>query len=157
MIRVNFRSMVIMFAIAMLFFTVSTAFAQRGPDPEKAEKRLSILKDRLKLTDAQAEQIKVIMQDSQKQAEAERGKHKGDPEAAAKFREEHRQATETKIKGVLNDDQKKEYDKIKGDFRQNKQERRRDRDTDRQGSGGKRGPGQGPGQGDGARGHRGGR
>jgi Spy/CpxP family protein refolding chaperone len=149
----NFRAIVILLAIGTLLFSASTALAQRGPAPEKTDRHLAMLKDKLKLTDSQAEKIKSIMDESQKEAMAQREKHAGDPDAAAKFRGEHRKATDDKIKAVLNDQQKKEYDKIKGDFRQNMKERRGKRDTDRMGAG----PGRGSGDGRGPGGRRGGR
>ncbi|OGC92898.1 MAG: hypothetical protein A2W25_10120 [candidate division Zixibacteria bacterium RBG_16_53_22] len=141
MLRGKFRAFAVIFAFGTVMFAVSPAMAQRGPSPERTDKHIALLKEKLNLTDSQAEKIKTIMEDSRKEAMSQREKHKGDPEATAKFREEHRRATDEKIKAVLNDDQKKEYDKIKDEFRKNMQERRQKRDMDRMGPGSGHGPG----------------
>jgi hypothetical protein len=125
-------------AIAILigFSAVSAQRGDGGPSPEKTDRHVALLKERLDLSDRQAQEIRSIIEESQKQAEAKRGKYVGNPEAARKFREEHRQATDEKIKGVFNEDQKREYEKIKDKFR------REISLKDREGKGGSR-PGQG--------------
>jgi Spy/CpxP family protein refolding chaperone len=135
MFRTKIHALAIAAAIGMMLFAVSAALAQRGPTPEKTDRHLAQLKERLKLTDAQAEKIKAIMDESQKEAMAERDKHKGDPEAAAKFREDHRKATDEKIKAVLNDEQKKEYETAKDELRQKMQDRRGKGNSNKMGSG----------------------
>jgi Spy/CpxP family protein refolding chaperone len=130
--------------IGIMFLAVAPAGAQLGPGPERTDKQLAMLKERLNLTDKQAEQIKGIMEESRKQALAERGKHKGDPESASKFREEHRKATDEKIMAVLNGDQKKEYAKIKDEMRRNRQDMKERRGRgDGPEKGGPRGDGRG--------------
>jgi len=119
---------------SMIGATAASAQPEKT-EPDRAERRLEMLKDRLKLDDNQVQKIRAIMEESRKGAEAERSKHMGDREAAEKFRTEHRKATDEKIKGVLNDEQKKEYDKIKEDRRQNFPDRKGRREGVRRGSG----------------------
>jgi Spy/CpxP family protein refolding chaperone len=98
--------------------TTPPAKAESGQPPMgMAEHRAMMLKDRLKLTDAQADKIKSIMVDSDKQAMAEREKFKGTPEDARKASMDRRKATDEKIMAVLNADQKKEYTKMKDEMR----------------------------------------
>jgi hypothetical protein len=127
--------LVILLMAGVLILSGGQATAQPGPGPNKdrIDNRVAFLKGKLDLTDKQADQIKSILEGSRKEAEAQRGKLPGDREAAAKIREEHRKATEDKIKAILSDKQKKEYDKIKDDFRQRGD---RDRKRDHEGKNG---------------------
>ena len=108
---------------------VNPALAQRdkqGPDPERQEKHLAMLKDRLDLSDGQVNEIKAIMKQSRLEAEKDREKMKGDREEARKVREARRKANDEKIKSILNDKQKKEFDKVKDEIHQRRESRDRD-------------------------------
>ncbi len=85
---------------------------------ERQEKRLTIMKDKLELSDGQVNEIKAIMESARLEAEGDREKYREtrDPDAARKAREQRRHATEKKIKAVLNDKQKTEFDKMKDEF-----------------------------------------
>jgi Spy/CpxP family protein refolding chaperone len=117
---------VLLFAVLVLSTTLMAQQLQMPQPPAKsqtptkmdrAEMRAAMLKDRLKLTDAQTLQVKAILTEAQKQAEADRAKNAGKREDAQKAAIERRQATDEKIKAVLIDDQKKQYDQLKNDQR----------------------------------------
>ena len=63
-------------AVAIMFSAfVNPSFAQRakqGPDPERQERHLQLLKDRLELTDGQVNEIKAIMETNRIEAEKQR-------------------------------------------------------------------------------------
>jgi Spy/CpxP family protein refolding chaperone len=86
-------------------------------DNNRVERRLTMLKEKLNLSEQQTDQIKAILEDAQKQRAMDSDKKQGNPEAAEKIRAERRKATVDKIMAVLNDDQKKEFEKMKDDFR----------------------------------------
>ncbi len=86
------------------------------PDPAMmAERQLSMMKDRLKLTKDQEKKLKPILLDNAKQMMKMREKMTpGEPpseEMMAQMRKS-REAQNAKIAEVLNDDQKKEYEKM---------------------------------------------
>jgi len=135
-------------SVIMLSSLINPAEAQRGkqgPDQERQARHLTLLKDKLDLTDGQVDEIKIIMKEARLEAEAEREQYKGDREAARNAREARRLANETKIKSVLNDQQKLEFDKVKDEFHQGRGSKGRD---------GTRGKRDGSGHGNGCRGNR---
>ena len=81
---------------------------------DRQEKHLAMLKEKLELTDGQVNEIRAIMESARLQGERDRQKFREarDPEAGRKASIARQQATEEKIRGVFNDKQKKEYDKI---------------------------------------------
>jgi hypothetical protein len=112
------RNFIIMIAIGMIGFLMSTVSAHSPmPDSIRAEHRMTMLKDRLKLTDAQSVQIRSILDNEQKSAMADREKHQGDLQAMLKIREERRQETDKQIIKVLNKDQQTEFDKMQKEMR----------------------------------------
>jgi hypothetical protein len=94
---------------------VKAGFGQ--PPMGMAEHRAMMLKEKLKLTDNQFAKVKGILDDSDKQAQAEREKFKGTPEDSRKALMDRRKATDEKIMALLNADQKKEYTKMKDEMR----------------------------------------
>ena len=114
-------------AVAIMFSAlINPALAQRdkqGPDPNRQERHLQLLKDRLDLTDGQVNEIKAIMAQARNEAEKAREDRKGDREAAMKDRKARREANDEKIKSVLNDNQKKEYETVKDELRQRRESR----------------------------------
>jgi sensor histidine kinase regulating citrate/malate metabolism len=112
------RNFIIMMAIGMIGFLMSTVSAHSPmPDSIRAEHRMTMLKDRLKLTDAQSVQIRSILENEQKSEMADREKHQGDLRAMQKIREERRQETDKQIIKVLNKDQQTEFDKMQKEMR----------------------------------------
>jgi hypothetical protein len=110
------RKIMTLVMMALLAFVVSQASAQqisKTPDKNGIEKHLAMLKERLNLSDTQVSQIQTIFEESTKQAITEKDKNSGNPDQALKDRMDARKATDEKIMNVLNDDQKKEYSKIK--------------------------------------------
>jgi len=103
---------------------------------DRVERHVAMLKDKLKLSGDQVTKIRAVLQDEQKQAQADRDKLKGDREAMRKAMTDRRKATDDKIKAVLTSDQKKQYDKVQDDLRKQVQDRRehRDRQGDRPGA-----------------------
>ncbi len=128
----------------IIFVGISLSPAVADERSDRGERRLTIMKERLELTDGQVNEIRAIMETVRLQAERDREKFRaaGDREGAKKAAEARRKATDEKIMAVLNDKQKKEYDKLKDEMRQRK-DRRGDRKGQRQGGkrGGRRGIG----------------
>ena len=122
----------------IIFMGISFPRAVADERSDRAERRLTIMKEKLDLTDGQVNEIRAIMESARLQAERDREKFRaaGDREGAKKAAAERRKATDEKILAVLNDKQKKEYDKLKDEMRQRK-DRRGHRKGERRG--GKRG------------------
>lgn len=130
----------------------SAAFSQeRGNPPEKSKfedksniqnKRLEMMRERLKLSDGQVNEIKAIMETARLKAEKDREKfmEARDREGARKAAEARQKEIQDKIRAVLNDKQKKEYDKMLKEMREQREKRR---DTREQKPGGKKGRGDG--------------
>lgn len=76
------------------------------------EHRVMMLKDRLKLTDDQTAKVRAILTDSEKQAQVDREKSKGNPEESRKAAMARHKANDEKIMVLLNAEQKKEYQKM---------------------------------------------
>jgi len=110
-------------AAVAAFITIGYLVPGAYADDIRAERHAAYLKDRLKLTDSQAQQVKGIVLDAQKKSELERGKNMGNRDAARKAAMDRRRATDDKIKAVLNDDQKKQFEKIKDDLREGGRQR----------------------------------
>ena len=128
----------------IIFMGLSYSPAVADERSDRGERRLTIMKDKLDLTDGQVNEIRAIMETARLRAERDREKFRaaGDREGAKKAAEARRKATDEKILAVLNDKQKKEYDKLKDEMRQRK-DRRGDRKGERRGGkrGGRRGIG----------------
>lgn len=120
------------------------SISQADEKADRAERHLAVMKDRLELTDGQVNEIRAIMETARLQAEKDREKFReaGDRDAARKAAEARRQETDRKIMSVLNENQKKEYEKFKEEMRQRKQDRGERPGGRRDGmKGGRRGPG----------------
>jgi Spy/CpxP family protein refolding chaperone len=118
------KIMAIMLAIAISTAVFnSPAVADEKPDP--AEQRLTIMKEKLDLTDGQVNEIRAIMQMARLEAERDREKFREtrDREEARKAAEARQKETDKKIKTVLNEKQRKEYDKLKEELRQRRENR----------------------------------
>jgi periplasmic protein CpxP/Spy len=123
----------------ILFAQPGPSGKQQGDHPgDRIEKQLTVLKDSLKLSDEQTAKIKTILEDSQKQAFADREKNKGNFEAMDKVRADRRKDTENKIKTVLNDEQKTKFDKIKYELMPERRPFRPDSGGPRPGNGGQK-------------------
>ncbi len=131
--------------MVIIFMGLSHSLAIADERSDRGERRLTIMKEKLDLTDGQVNEIRAIMETARLRAERDREKFRagGDREGAKKAAEARRKATDEKIMAVLNDKQKKEYDKLKDEMRQ-----RKDRRGDRKGQrgGGKRGGRRGTGR-----------
>jgi hypothetical protein len=126
--------------LALIFSMPAYAQKQRSsegaPDQEigrepqagmNLDKHLSILRERLKLSDSQVTSVRGILEEHQKIADAERDKNRGNRDEAMKAAEKRRQETDVKIKAVLNEEQKKEYEKVKDEIRKEVMKNRKDR------------------------------
>jgi len=98
---------------------------ERPRRPDRAENRLTMLKERLELTDGQYNEIRAIMESARLEGLRDREKYTkaGDPEGGRKAAMERQKQTEEKIKAVLNDKQKKEFEKINKEMNQRKEKR----------------------------------
>jgi 2-oxoglutarate dehydrogenase complex dehydrogenase (E1) component-like enzyme len=106
-------------AIGLVLILAAAISAQPPmPDSMRLERHLTMLKNRLNLSDTQSVQVRTILEDEQKQAAADREKYRGDFKAMQKARTERRQQTDIQIMQVLNKDQQKEFKKIQKEIRQ---------------------------------------
>jgi hypothetical protein len=111
--------------VATLFVLAGTtvALAQR-PDPEQMiERRMTAMKERLKLTDDQATKLKPVLLDNMKQQMALREKfnvQQGQPpsEEAAAAMKKLNEDTNEKVGAILTKDQAEEYGKMMAEQRQ---------------------------------------
>jgi hypothetical protein len=113
-------------ATAMLVLCTASASLAQGqgggpPDPSTmAERQLTRMKDRLKLTDDQEKKIKPILLDSAKQQAKMREKMTPGEPPSEEMRAEmqkSRAAVNAKIAEILTDDQKTEYTKMQSEQR----------------------------------------
>lgn len=137
------KTIAAMVAIAMSFGVFnSPAIADERSD--RAERRLIVMKEKLDLTDGQVNEIRAIMETARLEAERDREKFRDarDRDEARKAAEARQKETDRKIKTILNEKQRKEYDKLKEELRQ-RRENRGDRPGGRRDGmrGGKRGGG----------------
>ncbi|MCP4703972.1 MAG: hypothetical protein GY865_05125 [candidate division Zixibacteria bacterium] len=105
------------------------------------EIRVLRLKDQLSLSDAQTGKIRGILADLDDRAENYRNSESGDPRQAMTQLKELRDKTDKEIMKVLNEDQRKAYDKIRKERREGGQERRPQGREGRKGGGGRKGMG----------------
>ncbi len=89
------------------------AAAKGNKYADKAAEHLAFLKSKLNLTDVQAEKVKAILDESQKTAMTDRQKYKGNKDAIRSASMERQKSMDEKIMAVLDENQKKEFDKIK--------------------------------------------
>ncbi len=109
-------------ATAMLMlWGVGASLAQGPPDPETmAERQLTRMKDRLKLTGDQEKKLKPILLDSMKQQMKMREKMTPGEPPSEEMRAEmtkSRAALNAKVGEILTDDQKTEYQKMQSEMR----------------------------------------
>lgn len=100
-----------------------------GRGERMAEMRVNRLKEELKLTDDQAAKVKTIFEDEQKQMAELRQKHKIEPgerpsQEARQDMLKVRSQTMDSLKGVLSEDQMKQYTKMQRDNMQRFGERK---------------------------------
>jgi Na+-transporting NADH:ubiquinone oxidoreductase subunit NqrC len=98
----------------------TAAFGQRGFD---VNQRVQMLKERLKLSDEQTAKVMEIMNGSMKEMQALREKSGEDREAMRAGMREIQQKNDKKIEPLLNDDQKKEFAKLREEQRKRMEER----------------------------------
>ena len=132
---------------AALFATCMSAFAMQGPPdqggdgqqqggghhgdhrgPMNVDDQVKDLTQKLNLSSDQQSKVKTILTDTHKQMESI---HQDDSlsreDKGEKSRALH-EATSTKIRGVLNDDQKKQFDKMEQERRERMQQWRQQHD-----------------------------
>lgn len=120
-----FSAATMILMITALFGVNSSSYAQpgsgsaSGPPPDRIERRMTILKERLALNNEQAAKIRAILEEEQKSMMGEREKSKGDKKAMSDFREKHRQATDARIKALLTKEQQTKFDKMNEEMRKN--------------------------------------
>jgi len=95
---------------------------QEGPEVEMAKSMVKLLKAELELSDDQADKVSTAIQDGIRAAFKQAMKHMGeeepDEEAIAKERDEIRDGILGKVRGVLDDTQKKEFEVLIKEFDQ---------------------------------------
>jgi len=83
---------------------------QRGPGRQSVEERLQTMTENLGLTPAQQAQIKPILEDTQQQMQAIMKDESLSREDRGSKMRSLRDATDQKIRALLNDEQKKKFD-----------------------------------------------
>jgi len=135
--KINYRGWLLTSGIAALLVTATGWGSSAGEIDQRQEQHLTLMKERLKLTDGQVNEIKAIMETARLERERDRdqireSREEGKPRDPAdreqmRAQAEARQkATDDKIRAILNDEQKKEFDKLNQEIR-NRNERRGDR------------------------------
>lgn len=94
---------------------------RQGMNPDERAQRLS---KRLKLSDEQTGQVKLIFSDQMQQMQSIRQDTSLQPQDRRAKMQALRQDTDNKIRGVLNDDQKKKYDAMQQRMQERMQHRR---------------------------------
>jgi protein CpxP len=102
-------SIIMLFGAMVLF----SGFVHSQPMRMTVEERVKSLKDTLALTDEQAEKVKKIYTDSDKQREKLFSDSDGDRDKMRESMMKMREDTDKKIESLLTADQKKKYDEIK--------------------------------------------
>jgi Spy/CpxP family protein refolding chaperone len=123
--------------------------AEDGPPPSKKEpgpkgERGEMMKEKLGLTDAQAEQIKKIHEDERTQLRALRENEDLPKEEKRAELRKIREATKTKVDALLTPEQKTKADKMREEMKERMEERRAEKGEKgpkgEKGSKGDRGP-----------------
>jgi periplasmic protein CpxP/Spy len=114
-------------AAFLLFAMMSTlgAYAWQSPagqenqgrGPMNVDDRVKMLADRLNLNDDQQAKVKSILTDSQKQGQSIRDDNSLSQEDRRDKMRSLRESTNSKIREVLNDDQKKKFDEMQQQMR----------------------------------------
>lgn len=103
----------LIFTVLGLVIFSGFAAAKGNKYENKVAEHLAYLKTNLNLTDAQAAQVKTILDESQKAAMTDRQKYKGNKEGYKTASMERQKSMDEKIMAVLDDSQKTQFDKIK--------------------------------------------
>lgn len=109
---------IIFFWVGFVVLLMEQAVAEQGTNTPRVERRVEMLKERLSLTDSQAEKVRSILEDEQQRALADRDRYSENSRAAERARLQRRKDTDRKILAVLDAQQRKTYDRIKDEFRQ---------------------------------------
>ena len=98
---------------------------QRMDPAQRIERRVSMMTERLQLSQPQATQIRQILTQESEQMRAifEKGQNGGDREALRPEMQSVREATEKKIDAVLTESQRKSYAELREQMRQRRGER----------------------------------
>lgn len=110
--RISLKAAVLAVFSVVLFLSAAV-YAQGGPGRRfDVNARVSELKERLTLTDKQADDVKKILVASQEEAAKDREKFAGNFDEMRKSRIARFQDQDKKIIALLNDKQKEEYNKV---------------------------------------------
>lgn len=82
-------------------------FRRMSPD-----ERAKALRDSLSLDSGQTAKVKIILEDAQSEMTSIREANQGDKEAMRSAMQSLAEKTDTKIKGILNDEQKAKYEQM---------------------------------------------
>jgi periplasmic protein CpxP/Spy len=98
---------------------------QRMDPAQRIERRVSMMTERLQLSQPQATQIRQILTQESEQMRAifEKGQNGGDREALRPEIQSVREGTDTKIDAVLTESQRKSYAELREQMRQRRGER----------------------------------
>ncbi|MCZ6485554.1 MAG: hypothetical protein O6826_07655 [Acidobacteria bacterium] len=150
-----------MISIAFALIMGWSAYAQRPmgspQDGRNPEEQIERLKERLDLSDQQAEELRPIFEESREKLQALREQYQDQSrsqetmEAFRSEREALQEETNQKLATVLSDGQLKDFQEMQGEARANLRQGQRQGEGQRQGQGQRSGQGRGqrPGQGQG--------
>ena len=100
--------LLLVIGIAILFSTL----AQAQPQRMSVEGRIKILKDSLKLNDAQSAKITKILEDQREEMTTAMSENRDNRDAMQTARKEIMKKADEQIKSVLTEDQAKKYDEM---------------------------------------------
>ena len=110
--------------IICLLFAAGNVFSQgRGRYLQMQNTRIDTLKKHLALTDKQVEEVKNILSKSREAMMNRRGEFMGDPDAMMNAINENSENTNKDIEKILTAEQKKKFQKIKEEWRKQREER----------------------------------
>ncbi|MCK5572047.1 MAG: hypothetical protein KAJ12_04775 [Bacteroidetes bacterium] len=123
-------SLIAVLAIVALSVTLPTQAVAQGRgggmlNPDRINKTIATLTERLSLSDKQAESIREIMEQNYVLLQEDREAYEGDRETMMTVVRKRMKETDKKIMDLLSDDQKEEYQKYKEEQRENMRSRMR--------------------------------
>ncbi len=116
MIKATFLFCAMIFALGAYAWQSPSGQENRG-GPMSVDDRVKMLADRLGLNDDQQAKVKSILTDTQKQIQSIRDDSSLSQEDRREKMRSLRESTNSKIREVLNDDQKKKFDEMQQQMR----------------------------------------
>jgi hypothetical protein len=108
----NIKHITAAFVLILGVLMLLSPASQAQPQRMSVEKHIKILKDTLKLNEAQTKKITTILEDQREEMTTAMGENHGDRQAMHAAAQEILEKTDNKIKEILTEEQVKIYDKM---------------------------------------------